>query len=222
MPDSPTDCKSWLPLINAFTGLIGATTAFISINSWRKELIQKKKFEAASEAYQDILQTIDAIREIRNPFPVYDEDCGLDEYSRVFSRIQKRREVFSKAKLQKYKSIAALGPAEAAPFNALEDIKNRIAKSASILPSQIKILNNPSSNVDIAAIRNSATKHESIIWEMPEGDEIEKQLKDIESEIQKIYSKTFSRMNWINSFFQIAKSTCQTIKHKFETLIRKP
>ena len=193
-----------IQILESLAVIIASIVAIFGINSWRREMRGRKKYELAEEVlslFYEAKDKISAIRSIHgnveegksrkpNPNETPDEQKALNDAYVVFERYQKNQETFNKLHALRYRFMAIFGSNKGKPFIDLNKTINEILISAHILGklwnmrSQTSL---PRGENRYEKIINSIQKHEAIFWEgLKEPDPITPRVESIILEIEKI------------------------------------
>lgn len=191
--------------------IIIAAAAFVSgINAWKREHIGRRQIDLAEQVLSLFYESRDQIREIRNPISYFNEETtrkaradeseeetkALNRAHVVFARYEARKDTFIKLNTLKYQFMAVFGSDKEKHFLELNRILREIFKATHLLAARYW---RPSAWADLDPQQHEKNQKqlfekESIIWygaEDPDPIEtqINKLLKDVESDVEPIIKK---------------------------------
>ena len=177
------ECLQQILGILGSLGIISASiVAFFGINSWRKEMREKKQYELAEEVLSLFYEAKDKISAIRSPLGRRGEREGrekdvnetpeqteaLDQAYVVFNRYQKHQEAFNKLNALRYRFMALFQREKVAPFDELNKIINEIFTAANLLGHywyRIRKGHLIRNQKEFDKIMANIDKYEAIFWE---------------------------------------------------------
>lgn len=178
--------------------IAASLSAIYGINSWRKEIREKKQYELAEDALALFYQARDIINYIRSPLSyevegksrkqseneTIEQKKFLDQAYIVFERYNENRSVFNRLHSLKYRFMSVFGTDKVKPFNDLENIMNEIFSASKKL-----------SRFWLKGIQNEfVEKSEAIIWDsLDDDDPINEKNYQIISEIEKTCRNIINR-----------------------------
>jgi len=213
----------WIELIKQISILIGIWVVIYGIDAWRREHIGKRQIELSEDTLALFYEASDAIKHMRHPASFSNEteevERGAHETDArfqarknafvVFYRYNQYQELFNKIHASRYRFMAQIGKAEAAPFDDLRKITNEIVISARML-ARLWARDHFRTDEQWEKHRAQIDKHEAVFWEGLEEDDpinpkLEKVITDIETTCQSIISGKGSLHGLLN--IKIGKSS---------------
>jgi len=199
-----------LNILQSISIIIASCVAIYGINSWRREIIWKRKYELAEETLSLFYEVKDCFDIIRNPFSHEGEgntrksnpDESLDDKKLydsayvVFERYERRKEPFIKLFTIKYRFISVFGSEKANSFDEIKKIIDSLFSAANILArnywkNQGKIEMN---DEQFKTHSDNMKKYEAIFWSDIENPDVVREkidsiINDMESICQSILKR---------------------------------
>ena len=183
-------------LLTAMATLFGVGFAVYGINAWRREFVGKRKIEVAEDALALFYEVSDAVEAIRSPISSGAETEHIERWEGesdqrfharkqaavVYSRYEKRSELFSRWYAMRYRFMAQNGAEHGKSFDDLQTITRRVLAAAHTL-SALWARDHFRTKEQREAHYDRVEKYEAIFWNMG-GDE-----DSIKAEIQAVVSK---------------------------------
>lgn len=143
------DWKLLFDIIKSLSIIIASGAAVRGINSWRRELKWKRKYELAEEVLSLFYEVQESVSIIRSPLSSTNEGKSrkrlenekpedtktLDQAYVVVERFEKYNEPFHKIRAIKYRFISVFGKGSKKPFNDIIQLTNKILRASNILGS---------------------------------------------------------------------------------------
>jgi hypothetical protein len=177
------------------------------IDAWRREHVGKRQLELAEDTLALFYEAFDAIRHIRHPMSTGAESAALTQAATetdatfrarqnanvVFYRYNQHQEIFNKLHASRYRFMAQIGKAEAAPFDDIRIVVNEIIGSAGAL-SRLWARDHFRTEQQQELHFEQITRYESIFWEGIEAEDpinirMKKIISDIESTCQLVITR---------------------------------
>ena len=198
-----------LATIAQAVSVVAACWAIITgVGAWKREFIGKRKIELAEETLAAYFEIKDAIAFIRSPFSsgtegssreraAHETDADrqlLDRGFIVFERYEKKKEIFVKFSILKYKFMAVFGPKTENVFTETQQIVNSIFASANMLATYYW---QRQGRVQMEADEfqrhlDEMRQHEGIFWDRyNDNDEIREKLSTIQTELESVTKPCF-------------------------------
>jgi len=212
------ECIKILESLAVFTASI---VAIFGINSWRREIRGRKKYELAEEVlalFYEARDKISAIRSIHgnveegksrkpNLKETPDEQKALNDAYVIFERYHKNQDTFNRLHALRYRFMAIFGSNKAKPFYDLNKTMNEIFISAHMLGKLWNMRSQtylPRGEDEYNKIIKDIQKYEAIFWEgINEPDPITLRVEGIISEIEKICEPILKKkQRWYSKIFK--------------------
>ena len=198
-----------LATIAQAVSVVAACWAIITgVGAWKREFIGKRKIELAEETLAAYFEIKGAIAFIRSPFSsgtegssreraAHETDADrqlLDRGFIVFERYEKKKEIFVKFSILKYKFMAVFGPKTENVFTETQQIVNSIFASANMLATYYW---QRQGRVQMEADEfqrhlDEMRQHEGIFWDRyNDNDEIREKLSTIQTELESVTKPCF-------------------------------
>jgi len=191
---SQEEIKMVLEIINTIAIIIASVVAIYGIDAWKKEFSGKRRIELAEDVLALFYEAKDIISAVRSPMGFQGEGStrkpqegetpeqkkARDDAYVVFERFGAKQELFSELHSKRYQFMARFGTDKIKPFEDLRRIQIEIIVSARALA---RIWERRGDNEQSEKRR---LKHEAVIWEEMEDDEINTRLKKVISDIEAI------------------------------------
>lgn len=193
--------------------IIASLSAIFGINSWRREMRAKKRFELAEEVLSLFYEAIDAVAAMRSPVGFIGEGetrkpgseespeqkRALDQAYVAIERYHKNQEVFSKIRALRYRFMAIFGSSKVEPFESLALVLNDIFMASHRLgrlwQEQARL---DSRTPEFNRMMDKIEKQEAIFWAQSENDAINQKLKTIREQIEGTCGKVLlAKSNWL-------------------------
>ncbi|MFC1492940.1 hypothetical protein ACFL6O_03200 [candidate division KSB1 bacterium] len=189
--------KEIIDIIESIAIIIASLSAIFGINSWRVELLGKKRYELAEEVLALFYKSKDVIAHIRNPFAwggegqsrepgpdeSPDEKRAYDQAYVFFERYQEHKEVFNRLLALRYRFIVLFGQDKAAPFSEIQKTVHEILGTARMLSRFWKE----------GKYNEYTQKYENVVWDHGDEDQINtrinKAVADMEAFCNRIIKK---------------------------------
>jgi hypothetical protein len=204
-PDSqefwPITFKGWIAVSQSVAVILASLVALYGINSWRREVIGKRRMELAEEVLALFYQAKDIIASIRfpagytsesstrkaEPRETPDQKRICDDAFLTFERMSKQGEVFSRIQALRYRFVAHFGKDAVAPFDQLTSMLGelRLAARQWARLSQVdeRTFSTPES---LQGHRASIEKYDRILWGMENDDPLSLRLEKAIETIEQI------------------------------------
>jgi len=143
----PTWLEVILSLVETACIVVGSCAAIKGLNTWRKELVHKRKSELAEEVLSSFYEIRDVFNWVRFPAsyssegetrPTSEDETQNQAQARrnwyvPVERLTSHTELFSRTQSLKYRFIAYFGSNAEAPFRKVKEIHDKILTSAGML-----------------------------------------------------------------------------------------
>ena len=196
--------KLIVDIVKAIAVSVASVVAVWGINSWKRELVGKKKHDCAEEALELFYRAQDLIAYIRNPMGHSEEGKTrkrgeketeaeskiLDQAYVLIERYNKQLETFQKLHAMRYKSMALFGKDAANPFDDLSKIVNEMHIAAQMLAHnylyrQKGMYRNGERE---EKLYKDIEKYEAVFWEgSDDNDPIRPRVKQVIEKAEKIF-----------------------------------
>lgn len=203
MNSTNIDLKLVFDILKSISIIIASGVAIYGINSWRREIKWKRKYELAEETLSLFYEVQDAISIIRSPFVSVSEGKTrkrqeretkedseiLDRAYVVVERFEKNKESFFKLRAIKYRFITLFGKESEKPFNEIVKLTNKIMTVSGFLGRYWKDHSRRNfSDEQLEKYHPKMDEYEAIIWESysEENDTIKEKLEQIISDIEAV------------------------------------
>lgn len=208
-----------MPLAQALA-LIGSVVTIVlamyGLDAWRREHAGRRSIELAEETLAMFYEAADALEHVRNPGSfgseyrdlVRDPNESNAEFdarrkaSIVFTRFSEHSDLFNRIHAMRYRFMAQIGKAQAAPFDELRRIVNDVQAAARML-TRLWPRNTFKDEAAFLAHQELVNKYEAVFgWTLPEEDPIRPRmdaiLKDIEGTCRGVITGKGSLYRLIN------------------------
>ena len=196
--------ENWMSMVQTLAIIAASATAIYGINSWRRELSGKKRYELAEEALTLFYKVKDAISAIRNPFGYesegrsrpaapgenIDQKKARDQAYVLWERYLKHEDTFNKIRALRYRFMAIFGGNTARPFEKLDKIVQEFWISVDMLSyawyrmSQIDL---SKENAEIDNLVQQVERYKAVFWEgLRKPDPINEIVGEMIKEIERI------------------------------------
>jgi hypothetical protein len=139
--------EQWLDIGRTAAILVASGAAIYGINSWRRELKGKKRYELAEETLALFYKAKDIIHAIRSPFGNVDEGktrtpapnenpelkMARDQAYVLWERYLRHEETFNNIQALRYRFLAIFGRDAAKPFDYLNAIVHKFSFAVIVL-----------------------------------------------------------------------------------------
>ena len=201
----------WLDLAQTSAIIAASITAIIGINSWRRELKGKKRYELAEETLSLFYKVKDIISAIRSPFGHADEGKSRpvapgenpeqkkarDRAYVLWERYLKHEDTFNKLRTVRYRFMAIFGKEATKPFDDLGNIVKGFASAVTVLSdawyrqSQTYL---PRTKEEIDKLEDLIDTYRAFFWEgMKKPDQINEIVTNMISGIEEICIPVLSK-----------------------------
>jgi hypothetical protein len=203
--------ENWLKVAETGAVIIASGTAIYGINSWRRELKGKKRYELAEETLSLFYKAKDIIHAIRSPFgsadegksrpPVPGENAGQkkarDQAYVLWERYFKHEETFNNIRALRYKFMAIFGSGAVKPFDYLSAIIHKFSYAVIVLSDalyQQSETHVPRTEAETEKIQNTIREFHAVFWEgVGKPDPINDDVNLMIAEIEKICTPVLSK-----------------------------
>lgn len=195
MNENSIDWKATFEIFESLSVIIAAIVALYGIDSWRREVKWKRRYELAEETLSLFYEIQDVISVIRSPMSTSnegktrkrdenesEEDAELlDQAFTVIERYEKHKEPFHKLRAIKYRFITVFGRESEKPFNDVIDLINKIIRASNILGRRYWNDKGRGHLTEKQYLKHleKREEYENIIWEDYEDDKITTELREI-------------------------------------------
>ncbi|WP_228235727.1 hypothetical protein [Allomuricauda sp. M10] len=189
-------------ILKSLSIIIASSVAIYGINSWRREVKWKRKYELAEEVLSLFYEVQETISIIRSPLGYVNEGSSrkrmenekpedteiLDRAYTVIERFEKNKEPFFKLRAMKYRFITVFGRESESPFNEIVKLTNKIMTVSNFLGRRYWRDQGRRKFTDEQFQKHldKMEEYEAVIWEGYEDDKIKSQLDNIVLQIEKI------------------------------------
>lgn len=210
-----------LEILGSLGIILASIVAFFGINSWRRELRERKQYELAEEVLTLFYEARDKISAIRspggyvgegesrkpNPKETPEEKEALDSAYVVFERYQKNQETFNRLHALRYRFMAIFETNKAKPFFDLNNITNEIFTAARMLGTLWHMRSQtylPRSKERYDKIIKDIEKYEAIFWwDVKVRDSIEQKVEKTVKEMDEICRPILrGKQSWFSKLFK--------------------
>lgn len=183
----PVTFKDWMAVLQSLAVIAASFVAFYGINSWRRELVGKRRIELAEEVLALFYQAKDIIAFMRFPVGYSDESSSrkadpreTPEQKRIrddafvtLERFNKHSDVFGRIHALRYRFMAQFGRDAVAPFDELKSITDQLFVAARqwVMLSEVgeRTFSSPQS---LQEHRARIEKCDGVLWGMEKDDPI--------------------------------------------------
>ena len=188
-----------ISFIREFSLLIGIWVAIYGIDSWRREHRGKREIELAEDVLTLFYEARDAIKYMRHPVSSADEWSDVEKSPNeteaqwqarkdanvAYKRYNDRKDLFNKIYAMRYRFMAQIGPAQAQPFEDLNQIVHNILISAQLL-ARLWPRDYFHTKEQYEQHQKRVEKYEAVFWEgLQEDDPINPKLEAIIESMEK-------------------------------------
>ncbi|APD07981.1 hypothetical protein UJ101_02482 [Flavobacteriaceae bacterium UJ101] len=200
-----------LDILKSISVIIVSIVAIFGINSWRRETKWKRKYQLAEDTLSLFYEVKDSISIIRNPFSYTTEgntrkkkeNESIEETERlnrayiILERFNDNKEPFYKLRTIKYRFITVFGKEYEKCFSDIDKIMNEIITASHFLGTRYwkDQGRKKFTEEEFEKHLERMHKYESCIWENYENDEINKQLNQIITQIEKVCFSILKKNN---------------------------
>jgi hypothetical protein len=203
--------------LNAILTVVTIMLALYGIDAWRREHSGRRRMELAEDTLALFYEASDALDQVRNPASFGSEYQDLTrgdsetnaEYdarrraSIVFSRFSTHSDLFNRLHAMRYRFMAQVGKAEAAPFDELRSVVNDVKLAAHML-SRLWSRDQFRDQAAFEVHRKQVDKHEAVFgWTLPEEDpvrpRIDEAIKKIEATCGEVIAGSGSLFGVLNA-----------------------
>lgn len=208
--------KDYLDLAGILAICVTTIIAIWGLNSWRREIKWRRKYELAEEVLALFYQVEESFSQIRNTFSNLEEGSSrvksakekpeetafLNRANIVYERYQNESDVFIQLRKIKHRFKTVFGTNTEIPFNEIQKIINEIFRANHRLAQKYWRNYIPlfySESID--EFIQKKEEYESIIWaSYDEDDLIEARIKSIITDIEKICYEIIKPRKFCNKF----------------------
>lgn len=195
--------RDWFNLAQTAAVIGASITALYGINSWRREMKGKKRYELAEEVLTLFYKTKDVISSIRNPFGHRDEGKSRpaapgespeqkearDQAYSLWERVLKNDETFNRLSAMRYRVIAIFGKKAMKPFDYLDKIIGEFRTAVFMMADAFERAARPSlqpTKEDSKELAEQIRKYRAIYYEGlevpdPINEIVDKMIAEIEA-----------------------------------------
>lgn len=167
--------------VQALSVLGTAIYASWGLNSWRKQLVGKRRYEVAEESLIKFSEMYNALKHIRNPFQRSNEAKGSEA---TIDRIREYEALFDSLRATQIRCRIHIGQKAAAAFDEIYETIRKVTNAAQMLRE------NRTQPLQDQKLRKEL---EAIIWNCAEGpDEIESALILAQKNLEKACTRFIS------------------------------
>jgi len=213
---------NFLDIVESIAVILASLFAIHGINSWRREMKEKRKYEVAEEVLALFYEARDKISLIRMPAimrggeeesstPGLSESLqkkAISEANIIIERYQKYQKTFNRLHALLYRFKVIFGEEKTKPFYDLSKVTSDILNAARRLGSLWQRSNRIKNEKEAKIARENIDKYEAVIWEnWFEPDPIDKRVQTIIAEIEKNCAISQRRkQSWISKIFRKEKN----------------
>lgn len=197
----PVTFKDWTAALQSLAVIAASCVAFFGINSWRRELVGKRRMELAEEVLALFYQAKDIIAFVRFPAGYAAESADRkpephekpeqkrirDDAFVTRERFNKNSEVFSRIHALRYRFMAQFGKDTGVPFGQLKSILDElfVALHQWVMLSEVddRVFTTSQSRQDHQA---RIEKYEAVLWGMEEDDQISMRVEKAIANVEQI------------------------------------
>lgn len=197
----PETFKDWIAVLQSLAVIMASAVAVYGINSWRRELLGKRRMELAEEVLALFYQAKDIIALDRFPAGYADEGDARkaephekpeqkrtrDDASVTRERFNKNSEAFSRIHALRYRFMAQFGKDTGVPFDQLKSILDElfVALHQWVMLSEVddRVFTTSQSRQDHQA---RIEKYEAVLWGMEEDDQISMRVEKAIAHVEQI------------------------------------
>lgn len=206
-----------LETIKAISIIIGTWVAIYGIDKWRREHVGKRQLELAEDTLALFYEASDAIKHMRHPMSYGHETEEIErgeneseakfqarkDASVVFHRYNQYQELFNKIHASRYRFMAQIGKAEAAPFDDLRKILNEITVSARML-ARLWARDHFRTDEQWEKHQEQIDTHEAVFWDgLEENDPINIKINKVINDIEKTCQSIISGKGTLHGFLNM-------------------
>jgi hypothetical protein len=199
-----------MPIIQNVAVIIAAIIALHGINSWRREIRWKKKYELIEDTLVLFYEADEKIKILRFPgswgnegntrkksgSEAPEETQSLNQKYVIYERWEKDKDVFNKLQTIKFRFIAIFGKDFLQPFEEVQKILNEIFFANYKLNNRYWLnqretdIENPRFKAQLEKI----TEYETKVWDsLNDNDDIRIRIKEATKKIEVLYNKILGR-----------------------------
>ena len=203
--------ENWLKLAETIAVMSASATAISGINSWRRELTGKKRYELAEETLSLFYKAKDIIHAIRSPFGNADEGKSRpavpgetpgqkkarDQAYVLWERYLKHEETFNNIRALRYRFMAIFGSAAVKPFDYLKAIVHSLSYAVIVLSDaycERSETHVSRTQAESEKMEKTIREFQAVTWEgIGKPDRINDDVNEIIAEIEKICIPVLSK-----------------------------
>ena len=196
--------ENWLKLAETIAVMAASGTAIYGINSWRRELAGKRRYEIAEETLSLFYKAKDIIYAIRSPFGSADEGKSRpavpgetpgqkkarDQAFVLWERYLRHEGIFNNIQALRYKFMAIFGSESVKPFDYLKAIVHSLSYAVIVLSDALYEKSEkpePRTQAESEKVEKTIKEFRAITWRgTEEPDRITDSVNEMIVEIEKI------------------------------------
>lgn len=174
--------ENWLKVAETVAIIVASGTAIYGIDSWRRELRGKRRYELAEETLSLFYKVKDVISAIRSPLghtgegqsrPASPGEDPEEKKSRdlaysLWERYLKHEETFNRLRTLRYECMAIFGKEAAGPFDDLNKIVQKFVVAVDMLGyawGRMNQIGLAAPYEEIESLEKIVKEHRAVFWE---------------------------------------------------------